>query len=110
MMLVPIFLGVLHVGLARHVENTMTACASEGARLGAQYDRVAGDGVARARDCIDSALSSRYARNVSSSPGSADGQPMVVINASARMRLVGIGPETWDINVSGHAVKETVPG
>lgn len=110
MLLVPIFLGVLHVGLASHVKNTMTACASEGARFGAQYDRAADDGAVRARECIDTALSSRYSGNVWATTGSADGQEMVIINGSASMPLVGFGPDSWDIDVSGHAVKETLPG
>lgn len=110
MMLVPIFLGVLHVGLARHVQNTMTACASEGARYGAQFDRDVGDGAVRARECIETALASRYSRNVAAEMRSASGQDMVEVTASASMPLMGIGPDSWDINVSGHAVKETLPG
>lgn len=110
MLLVPIFLGVLHVGLTRHVQNTMTACVSEGARFGAQYDRSAAHGAQRARECIASSLSQRYASGVGAHMGSADGQPMVVVTARATVPLMGIGPDSWEVRVAGHAVKEALPG
>ncbi len=65
-LVVGLFLAVFQLGLALHTRNTLISCASEGARLGARADAVAGQGVSRTQALISASLSSRYARHVSS--------------------------------------------
>ena len=47
-LVVVLFLAVFQLGLALHTRNTLISCASEGARLGARADAVAGPGRRRA--------------------------------------------------------------
>ena len=56
LLLVPLFLGILQVGLVLHVRNTLTAAASEGARYAATVDRGPEEGAARAREQIRKAI------------------------------------------------------
>ena len=60
--LVPLFLGIIQVGLVLHVRNTLAAAASEGARYAATVDRPADGGAARTREQIGGALAGRFAR------------------------------------------------
>ena len=62
--LVPLFLGVLQVGLVLHVRNTLTSAASEGARFAATVDRGPAEGAARTRQQISHALAGRFDRPV----------------------------------------------
>ena len=62
--LVPLFLGILQVGLVLHVRNTLTSAASEGARYAARVDRGLDDGRARAREQAESALTGDLAPTV----------------------------------------------
>ena len=55
--LVPLFLGILQVGLVLLVRNTLAAAASEGARYAAVQGRGPADGVERTRSQIASARS-----------------------------------------------------
>lgn len=107
-LLVPLFLGIFQVGLVLHVRNTLTACASEGARYGANFNRDASDGVARTRECIGSSLSSKWSSNVSASMGSSAGVPVVVVNADTVVPALGLWGRLVDVHTSGHAVKERV--
>ena len=56
-LVVVLFLTVFQLGLALHTRNTLISCASEGARLGARADAVAGQGVSRTQSLISSSLS-----------------------------------------------------
>ncbi len=49
-------LGVLQLALAAHVRSTLTACASEGARVAAVARQGDDAGVARAATCAESSL------------------------------------------------------
>lgn len=110
LILIPLFLGIMQVGVYLYARNTMVACASEGARFGANYNRSPADGAARAADCIANALAPRFAGNVSSSLTSAGGQPMVVVSAHAQMPALGAwGPGVLGFSIEGHAVKEPTP-
>lgn len=44
LLLIPLFLGIFQVGLVLYTRNTATACASEGARYGANFDRTPATG------------------------------------------------------------------
>ena len=73
--LVPLFLGILQVGLVLFVRNTLAAAASEGARYAATQDRDLADGAARTREQIDEAVSGRFARDVEVRRVVVDGAP-----------------------------------
>ncbi|WP_026257450.1 TadE/TadG family type IV pilus assembly protein [Actinopolymorpha alba] len=107
--LLPLFLGVLQLGLFLHVRNTLTACAHEGARQAANYNGTPDQGAAVTRDCIAGALSAGMASGVSPGTGSAGGQELVVMEVRARMPALGLWGPTFGFTVAGHAVKEPTP-
>lgn len=60
-----LFVSALQVGLTLHVRNTLVACASEGARLGARVGSSPEAGAVRTRGLITQSVSSRFAQDVS---------------------------------------------
>ena len=106
LVLVPLFLGILQVGLVLFVRNTMASAAAEGARLAATADRGPADGAALTRRQIDSVVSGRFARDVVVRPVLVDGAPGVEVVVRASVPALGIGGPAVDIEVSGHAVEE----
>jgi Flp pilus assembly protein TadG len=107
--LLPLFLGILQLGLFLHVRNTLVACAHEGAREAANYDGTSAGGRAVTIGCISGALSANMARQVSPRQQFAAGQELVVMRVSARMPAMGLWGPTFNFSVEGHAVKEPVP-
>ncbi len=107
--LLPLFLGILQLGLFLHVRNTLVACAHEGAREAANYDGTYADGRAVTFGCISGALSAHMARNIAPGQRFAAGQELVVMRVSARMPSMGLWGPTFDFSVEGHAVKEPPP-
>jgi Flp pilus assembly protein TadG len=104
--LVVLFLGVLQVGFALHVRNTLIACAADGARYGANADRTPDDAAARTRELVASALGQSYAQNVTAGMESSDGVATVVVEVRATLPLLGpLGPSE-SLVVRGHALKE----
>src|SRR3954454_15670292 len=77
--LVPLFLGILQVGLVLHVRNTLTSAASEGARYASTADRPLEAGAAKTRQQISSALAARFARQVTAAPATVRGAPGVQV-------------------------------
>ncbi len=104
--LVPLFLGILQVGLVLFVRNTLAAAASEGARYAATRDGDLADGRARTRDQIAGAVSGRFARDIDVRRVVVDGAPAVEVVVHARVPALGIGGPAVDLEVSGHAVEE----
>jgi Flp pilus assembly protein TadG len=107
--LVPLFLGILQLGLVLHVRNTLTAAASEGARYAATADRPVGAGVVRAREQIAGAMAARFARGVSARSVSVRGAPGVEVDVVAEVPPLGLWGPAVTLRVSGHAVEERVP-
>jgi len=107
--LLPLFLGILQLGLFLHVRNTLTACAHEGAREAANFNSTLADGVAATRDCITGALSAGMAGDIRPRQVAAGGQPLVVMRVTATMPSLGLWGPTFDFPVEGHAVKEPAP-
>jgi len=105
--LVPLFLGVLQVGLVLHVRNTLTAAASEGARYAATRDRDAAAGIARTREQIRGALSDRFARSVTAHAATVEGVPGMVVEVDAEVPALGLWGPAVRLEVSGHAVEES---
>ena len=107
--MVPLFLGVLQVGLVLHVRNTLTAAASEGARYAATVDRAPAEGAARTRSQIEGALASRFARGVTARQVSVDGAPGVRVDVTAEVPPLGLWGPSVLLELSGHAVEEIPP-
>lgn len=103
---VPLFLGILQVGLVLHVRNTLTAAASEGARYAATADRGAADGVSRTRDQIRAAVAADFASNVSAHLVDVRGVPGVRVDVAAEVPPLGLWGPAVRLEVSGHAVEE----
>ncbi len=104
--LVPLFLGVLQVGLVLFVRNTLTAAASEGARYAATLDRGPGEGAARTRAQIRGALAGRYAHGVSAREVTIDGAPAIEVTIHVEVPALGLGGPAVALDVSGHAIEE----
>lgn len=107
--LVPLFLGILQVGLVLHVRNTLTSAASEGARYGARVDRGPDDGRARAREQAESALTGDLDPTVTARDTTVAGQPGVEVRIAADVPALGLWGPAVHLDVTGHAVKETLP-
>ncbi len=105
--LVPLFLGVLQVGLVLMVRNTLASAAAEGARHAAALDRDLADGEARTRAQIDGALSGRFADDVDATTVAIDGRPSVRVTVRATVPALGLAGPGVSISVQGHAVEET---
>src|SRR3954454_23244143 len=103
---VPVFLGVLQVGLVLFVRNTLTAAASEGARYAATLDRQPDDGAARTRAQISGVLAGRYAQGVSDHEVTIHGAPAVEVTVYFVGPALGLGGPAVAFDVSGHAVEE----
>ena len=101
-----LFLGVVQLATVLHVRNTLVDCAAEGARFGALADRTPADGAQRTRDLIVSALSPRFAENVSAGPARVDGLDVVRVTVEAPLPVIGLLGPSDGITVTGHGMQE----
>ena len=99
--LVPLFLGIVQVGLVLLVRNTLASAASEGARVAATADGGPGDGVARTRQQIAGAISGRYARQVTAQPTLVGGAPGVAVTVRAEVPALGLFGPAVPLEVTG---------
>ncbi|WP_249423784.1 TadE/TadG family type IV pilus assembly protein [Nocardioides coralli] len=104
--LIPLFLGVLQVGLVLFVRNTLANAAAEGARHAAAFDRDLADGERRTREQVGAAVSGRFARHVDVRTVSLGGQLTVEVVVHASVPALGIGGPAIGLDVVGHAVEE----
>ena len=102
-------LSVLQLGLALHIRNTVLDAASEGARFAALADSSLGEGVARARDLISSAIGPGYAGNVRATYGRYLGHPSAIVTVRTPLPLIGLFGIDSALEVNGHAAVETIP-
>lgn len=109
MVLIPLFLGIIQLGLVLHVRNTLTSAASEGARHAAVHGHAPDDGVVRTRAVISGVLAQRFARDVSAEQTTIDGQPGVVVGVGAEVPALGLWGPGVRLEVQGHAVAEDPP-
>ncbi|HZL01535.1 MAG TPA: TadE family protein [Cellulomonas sp.] len=101
-----LFVGVVQLALVQHIRNTLTDCASEGARVGALADRGPADGAARTRELVRTSLAPRYAEDVEADDVVIDGIEMVEVRVTAPLPLVGLLGPGGALTVRGHAVRE----
>jgi len=104
---VPLFLGVLQVGLFLYVRNTMTAAASEGAHYAAVLNREPADGEERTRELVTGVISDDLVESVTGEEIDIDGQPVVRVVVKAHMPALGLWGPGFGFGVEGHAIKET---
>jgi Flp pilus assembly protein TadG len=101
-----LFVALLQLGLALHVRNTLTAAAAEGARYGANADRVPADGAAITRRMIRDSLADSFADDVTAATETVDGVPTVVVRVRARLPVIGLLGPARSLSVQGHALDE----
>ncbi|WP_432889170.1 TadE/TadG family type IV pilus assembly protein [Kribbella sp. CA-245084] len=106
-LVVPLFLGILQVGLFLYVRNTVTAAASEGAHYAAVLNREPADGEARTRELISGVVRDQLIDSVSAEATNIDGQPGVEVTVDAHMPPLGLWGPGISFSVQGHAVNET---
>lgn len=106
MLIVPLFFGVLQVALVLHVRSTLASAASEGARLAATADRGPGEGVARTRQQLATALGGGFATSVTPRPTTIDGAPAVEIVVHAEVPALGLGGPAVTFDVTASAIEE----
>ncbi len=104
--LIPVFLGILQVGLVLLVRNTLSAAASEGARYAATSDRGLRDGEAVTRRQIDRAVAGRFAQDVTARRAPVGGASGVEVVVRARVPALGLGGPGVEVEVRGSAVEE----
>jgi len=107
MLVVPLFLGLLQVGLFLYVRNTVTAAASEGAHFAAVIDREPADGEQRTRALMDGVVRDELIDSVEGRAIEIEGQPAVRIVVEAHMPPLGLWGPGLGFTVEGHAIKET---
>jgi Flp pilus assembly protein TadG len=107
MLVVPLFLGILQVGLFLYVRNTVTAAASEGAHYAAVLNREPADGEARTRELVDGVVRNELIDSVTAEASDVDGQPGVEVVVEAHMPPLGLWGPGIKFHVEGHAIKET---
>jgi Flp pilus assembly protein TadG len=106
-LVVPLFLGVLQVGLYLYVRNTLTAAASEGAHYAAVLNREAADGEEHTRTLVTGVIQDELVESVTAEAVEVEGQPGVRVSVKARMPALGLWGPGLGIEVEGHAIKET---
>jgi hypothetical protein len=108
-LLVFLFLLVMQVGLVLHARNVLISAAQDGARLAANADRTAEDGVARTTTSISETLGPELAARmvVTALPASGTaGLPVVGIRVSGPLPFVFAPVGPLRITVEGHALDE----
>jgi Flp pilus assembly protein TadG len=107
--LMPLFLGIVQVGLVLHVRNTLAAAASEGARYAATVDRSPEAGAARTRAQIGTALAARFTGGVTATEVLVGSVPGVRVDVAAAVPTLGLWGPRVELAVSGHAIEEVLP-
>lgn len=105
-LLTVLFLGILQLGLALHVRNTLVASAAEGARYAANADRSPADGEAVTRRLIRDSLADSYSRGVTSGFERVGGVPTVYVEVSTTLPVFGLLGPPRALRVRGHALEE----
>jgi Flp pilus assembly protein TadG len=101
-------LGVLQLGAALLVRNTVLDAAAEGARYGALADNSPGDAVTRTRALISTAIGADYAGDVRVATGEWRGHPAVTVTVRTTLPVIGLFGIDGGLEVAGHAARETV--
>lgn len=101
-------LAVVQLALALHVRNTVLDAAAEGARYAALAGSGEQAGVARTRDLIGAAISREFGGDVTAGRTTIGGVPAVAITVRATLPVIGLLGVEHGLEVTGHAVLETL--
>lgn len=101
-----LFAAVLQLVLVLHVRATLIDCAAEGARYGALAGSSPEAGADRTRELISSALADGFADDVRAESTVVDGLPVVRVEVTAPLPLVGLLGPSGAVTVDGHALQE----
>lgn len=100
-------MGVIQLGLALHVRNTVISCAAEGARLGARADVPLTDATARTRALLAETLAPSYGQDISTQRVVTDaGVQVVEVTVVAPIPVIGLLGPTGSMTVTGRAFDE----
>lgn len=103
--LLTLFMGLVQLGLALYVRNTIAACAADGARYAANADRTPDDGAQRTQALIAAALAAGFADDVTAARVVRDGVEQIEIRVQAPVPVFGfLGPHS--LTVVAHALDE----
>lgn len=104
--MLPLFLGIVQLALTLHVRNTLTAAASDGARVAATVDRGPADGVAHTRGQVHGALAGEFARQVTARETTVDGAAAIEVTVVAEVPALGLWGPGVRLELDGHATEE----
>jgi Flp pilus assembly protein TadG len=111
-LLTALFCALLQFGFALHVRNTLQACASEGARHGANLGLGPADAARRTEQLIASSLSPRYTSGQNGSVSAAvepldgSGVPVVVVRVRAQLPVIAGLVPVVRLDLEGRALQE----
>ncbi|AYY15248.1 pilus assembly protein [Actinobacteria bacterium YIM 96077] len=108
-LLTMLFLGILQLGFAIHVRNTVVASAAEGARYAANANRSLADGQARTQMLLAESLSSQLSTDVGARIVDVGGAATVEVTVTTTLPLVGMLGIEQGMTVTGHAMAEPAP-
>ena len=107
-MLVLLVLGVLQLGLALHVRNSLIAAAEEGARFAALADTGLEEGAARTLDLVAASLGASFDVDVAVAAITVDGTPAVAVTVTAPLPVAGLIGPAGMLEVVGRAPIEAL--
>lgn len=107
-MLMLLVLGVLQLGLALHVRNSLIAAAGEGARFAALADIGLEEGAMRTRDLVAASLGTGYEVDVLVAASTVAGTPAVAVTVSAPLPVAGLLGPAGMLEVVGRAPIESL--
>lgn len=105
-LLTALFLGLLQLGLALHIRNTLAASATEGARYAANADRSPEEGAEATRRLIRASLDDSFADEVTAGFEVVNGVDTVYVEVHAPLPVIGVWGPGRSIVVRGHALDE----
>ena len=105
-LLTALFLGLLQLGLALHIRNTLAASATEGARYAANADRSPEEGAEATRRLIRASLDDSFADEVTAGFEVVNGVETVYVDVRAPLPVIGVWGPGRSIHVRGHALDE----
>jgi len=101
-------LGVLQLGLALHVRNSLIAAAGEGARFAALADIGLDEGATRTRELVAASLGADYEVDVVAAASAVAGIPAVAVTVSAPLPVAGLLGPAGMLEVVGRAPVESL--
>lgn len=106
LILVPLFLGLIQVGLVLYVRTSAVAAAAEGARYAARIDRGPDDGVARSWAQLQGVVDDLFVDEVSATTRVLDGVAVIEVRIRVHVPALGLWGPGLSMTVTGHGVRE----